>query len=124
MNIKKIKKPSSTGAPFTWLTNLYVPPDSRSCVVCKEKFKPGDMILIEKRTIYSKDSTRLEDLKFKVTGKIYCLKCAKEKEKTGLYAMIENIFIKEKPGIHAPKENEPPDPETPTRKDRDNHDTI
>lgn len=124
MNIKKIKKPNSLGAPFTWLTNLYVPPDSRCCCECKKDFKLGEMILIQKKTVYPKDSTRLEDLKFKITGKVYCLKCAREKEFTGLHAVIENILIKKSPGVHAPKENEPPDLETPTDTERDNHDTI
>lgn len=113
MNIKKAKKPSILGTPFTWLTILYVPPDPRSCRSCNKEFKIGDMVLIQKKTIYPKTSTRLEDLKFNITGKIYCLKCAREHEKNGLYAVIENIFIKKDPEVHAPKDNEPRDPEPP-----------
>lgn len=120
MNIKKIKKPSPLGTPFTWLALLYSPPDSKTCLSCNKEFKVGDMILIEKKAVYPKE--KLEDLKFKITGKTYCLKCAQDQNRTGLHVLIEKIYIKKEPEDHAPKHKEPREPEPPTR-EGDPHDT-
>lgn len=106
MKLKKEKRLSPVGTPFTYFVVLDCPPDSYICYSCKKEFKKNDLIMLQKRATFPDEN--VESMKLKYTKKLYCNKCSQANNICGVWAVVVGINKKDLESS-APKK-ELPDP--------------
>lgn len=90
MLIRKTKNPGGMGSTcFVWY--IVVEGPESKCSECGAEFQEGDLILCEYKTTISPDRNLKKGLMYNYTGNTYCVKCAPEKKKYGMWGVVERV---------------------------------